>query len=242
MESGKETALTTTPWDETHPYITADGSKICYQSLERPNPAIYVLSMGNGVAEKLCDDCDPPMMWSPDGRRIFFPQKGGRIGGWRSIDVVTRQRMDVIRHEKYLLHMLQLSLDGKWLAFHLPMIMDEGRQPIVIAPLRNGFVAQNEWIEVTDGSDIEASPWWSPDGVSLYFLSERDGFECIWAQHLDKSTKRPMGAPLDIIHFHGARHKLRRVGFGPGVARDKLVFTMNDSTGNVWMTKIEAQK
>ena len=57
--------------------------------------------------------------------------------------------------------------------------------------------------------------------------------------HLDPATKRPVGTPFDVAHFHGARHKLREVSFGPGVAADKLVFTMSDSTGNIWMTKIE---
>jgi eukaryotic-like serine/threonine-protein kinase len=242
MESGKETALTATPWDESHPYITADGSKVLYQSLERPNPPIYVLSIGKGVAEKFCDDCGLPMAWSPDGRRIFFHQRETTIGVWHSIDVVTRQRMDVIRHEKYNLHSLRLSPDGNWLAFHVPQYENEGRSPVVIAPLRNGLVGESEWIQASDGSSIEATPWWSPDGSILYFLSKRDGFQCIWAQHLHKATKRPVGPPMDITHFHGARHNLRQVGFGPGAAADKLVFTMSDSTGNVWMTKSEVRK
>ena len=39
-------------------------------------------------------------------------------------------------------------------------------------------------------------PIWSPDGNLLYFLSERDGFRCIWGQKLDPASKRPLGAPF----------------------------------------------
>jgi Tol biopolymer transport system component/DNA-binding winged helix-turn-helix (wHTH) protein len=242
FDTGKETPLTNTPWDETHPYITADGSKVFYESLEKPDPVIYVLSTATHVAEKLCDDCGLPLTGSPDGTRIFYHHRNAPIGRWRSIDVVNRDRMDVIRHERRNLHMLRLSFDGKWLAFHVPMRVDEGRSPIIIAPLRSALVGESEWIEVTNGTGIEATPWWSPDGGILYFLSKRDGFQCIWAQHLDKATKRPVAGPFDIAHFHGIQHRVREVGFGPGVAADKLVFTIIETSGNVWMANIQPQK
>ena len=118
-----------------------------------------------------------------------------------------------------------------------------GRSPIFIAPLRNGAAAgEGEWIQVTDGTGIEAAPWWSPDGGILYFLSERDGFKCIWAQRLDTTTRRPVGAPFDVAHFHGSRHKVDEAGFGPGITPGKLVFTLSDSTGNVWMARTESPK
>ena len=76
----------------------------------------------------------------------------------------------------------------------------------------------------------------------VYFLSKRDGFECIWAQHLDRITKRPAGPPFDVAHFHSARHKVQEAGFGPGVSRDLLVFTLQNSTGNIWSAKMEVRK
>jgi Tol biopolymer transport system component len=238
METGKETALTNTPWPETHPYITADGSKVLYQSLEEPKPVIYLLSLARRVPESLCDDCGLPLTGSPDGSRLFFHHRDGVVGRWRSINLATGQRADVIRHQRRNLHMLRLSPDGKWLAFHVPARTDEARSPIMIAPLRNGFVDESEWIQLTGGTGIEATPWWSPDGGVLYFLSRRDGFQCIWAQRLDKATKRPAGTPFDIAHFHGARHRVKEVGFGPGLSANKLVFTMNETSANVWMTDI----
>jgi WD40 repeat protein len=126
---------------------------------------------------------------------------------------------------------------------HVPLEAEQGRTPIFIAPLRNGVaLGESEWIQVTDGTGTEAAPWWSPDGNILYFLSQRDGFQCIWAQHLDKATKRPAGAPFDVAHFHGARRKVQEAGFGPGIGVDKLVFALSESTGNIWMAQLGAQK
>jgi len=49
---------------------------------------------------------------------------------------------------------------------------------------------------------IDRYVWWSPDGNLLYFISERDGFVCLWAQRLDPATKHPQGAAFPIRHFH----------------------------------------
>jgi hypothetical protein len=72
----------------------------------------------------------------------------------------------------------------------------------------------------------------------------RDGypFQCIWAQRVDKTTQRPVGAPFDVAHFHGARHKAQEAGFGPGIAPGKLVLTLSDSTGNIWTAKADSPK
>jgi Tol biopolymer transport system component len=125
METGKETALTNTPWPETHPYITADGSKVFYQSLEEPKAVIYMLSLAKRVPENLCDDCGLPLTGSPDGTRLFFHHRDGIVGRWRSIDLTTGERTDVIRHEKRNLHMLRLSPDGKWLAYRAQKLAED---------------------------------------------------------------------------------------------------------------------
>jgi hypothetical protein len=76
-------------------------------------------------------------------------------------------------------------------------VVEEGVSPIFIKPLHNGLTrGESEWIRVTDGTGIDAGPWWSPDMGTLYLLSNRDGFECICAQHLNKATQRAVGPPL----------------------------------------------
>jgi len=82
---------------------------------------------------------------------------------------------------------------------------------------------------------------WSPDGRWIYALSNRDGFQCIWAFPLDEQTKRPAGPPVAAIHSHGARLSIRNANLVPqdfSVARDKIVFNQGEITGNIWMTEI----
>jgi hypothetical protein len=123
------------------------------------------------------------------------------------------------------------------------MVAETGRSPVRIAPLRNGVAAEeSEWIEVTDGSGLDASPWWSPDGGLLYFFSRRDGFECLWAQRLDPATKKPVGPAFDVYHFHGARRVVNTSTVGPALSANKLVFSMGELSGNIWMAEQEGPR
>jgi hypothetical protein len=108
----------------------------------------------------------------------------------------------------------------------------------------DGAVLQDEkaWIPITDGEGIERYADWSPEGNVLYFLSERDGFRCIRGQRLDSATKHPVGPPFDVYHFHHARQSLGTVDpilISPTVARDKMVFSMIETTGTIWMATLD---
>jgi hypothetical protein len=94
-----------------------------------------------------------------------------------------------------------------------------------------------------DGSGLDRNAVWSPDGNLLYFLSERDGFRCVWAQRLNAVTKHPVGAPFEIYHFHEAKYSLMpaqeiaRIGLS--VTRDKLIFSMAETKGNIWLAALQ---
>ena len=76
----------------------------------------------------------------------------------------------------------------------------------------------------------------------MYFLSERDGFRCFWAQRLDGATKRPEGEPFAVQHFHQARRSFDPDGFPSlqlSVGPDRLVFPGQERTGNIWLATLE---
>jgi Tol biopolymer transport system component len=138
----------------------------------------------------------------------------------------------------------RFSRDGKWVAFHALHNATNTAQ-IWIAPVSDHSSGSEptpaaEWIPVTDGSKLERDPAWSPDGRFLYFISERDGFRCIWARPLNPLTKKPTGEAFAVRHFHSSRFSLRHVGSqgyltGLTVGEGALVFSMGELTGNVWL-------
>ena len=101
--------------------------------------------------------------------------------------------------------------------------------------LSSGTHSESDWIFLTDDSCCDLiSQSWSPHGDRIYFISERDGFSCMWQQPMDPATKRPLGSPSPVHHFHHARSLLG----GMSVARDKAAFAIAETTGNLWMSEL----
>jgi hypothetical protein len=134
----------------------------------------------------------------------------------------------------------RISPDRRWIVFQETAA---GVSRIWLARFGASPIPRSEWHPLTDGSGWDDRPRWSPDSNLLYFLSDRDGFRCIWVQRLDSETKRPVGFPFAVYHSHESRSSLLNVNpvyAGLEVARDMLVFVNGETTGNVWLTHLAA--
>jgi hypothetical protein len=72
----------------------------------------------------------------------------------------------------------------------------------------------------------------------LYFGSNRDGFDCIYAQALDLKTGLARGAPFAVRHLHAAAQRAANLGVsfrGCSIAENKLVLTIERRVGNIWL-------
>jgi Tol biopolymer transport system component/tRNA A-37 threonylcarbamoyl transferase component Bud32 len=218
--------------------ITADGSRVVYQKNENQKADFYVVPASGGEAERVCQDCGTANGWSHDGKSIVYELLNSRA--IVLVDVASGKKTEILKHPKYGLSRGRFSPDDRWVSFH--SITPSTRQ-IFIAPFRGAApIPESQWIPITDGKAMDRYAAWSPDGNLFYFLSEREGFRCIWAQRLDPATKQPLGAAFPVSHFHTSRRSLMTigdpVGMGMSVAIDKLVFSMVERTGNIWMTNL----
>jgi Tol biopolymer transport system component len=233
--TGRSGALLVTPSArEMYPKLSADASVIAFTSIEQGKRAIYYMPSTGGVATRLCDDCGLLRDISPDGMKLLLQMGPPPYIG--ILDVATREVKPLLKHEKQPIYAPKLSPDGRWVAF----------QAVVSASARRMYVARldspGEWIPVTDGGTMDRNPFWSPDGNLLYFLSERDSFGCIWAQRIDAASRRAVGEPFAVFHFHEAmRSPLNMDGTGPvspSIAKDRLVLSMGENRANIWMTRL----
>src|SRR5207248_10463536 len=132
----------------------------------------------------------------------------------------------------------QFSRDHRWVSFH--SIPNPLRRQILVAPaLAGGAIEESQWVPVTDGQGLDRNATFSPDSSLLYFLSERDGFRCIWAQRLDRQL-RPQGVAFAVVHLH---HSKRSLGAGAtgaiglAAAPGKLIFSAAEYYGNIWILR-----
>jgi Tol biopolymer transport system component len=217
--------------------LSGDGSRVLYAD---SSYNLLSIPAAGGAGERLCEGCGEIMGASLNGANALYePQVNEDVmmydSGRRS-SVKLALRPD----PTYILSSARLSRDGKWVAFHALQNSTNSAR-VWIAPVTGAAPApQTEWISITDGTTLERDPAWSADGRFLYFISERDGYRCIWARPLDPATKKPAGEPFAIRHFHSARFSLRHVrseGYLTGLTAGEgaLVFAMGELKANVWL-------
>ena len=237
IASGTQRSVLSSPTRLQTARLSGDGSRILFTS---SNFDLMSIASAGGAAEKLCEHCGEVMGGSTDGRRTLYePFENEDVlmydpDAHATVTLAKRPGPDVI------LSSARFSNDGKWVAFHALRNATNSAQLWIVPVGPERPVPQASWIAVSEGDALERDPAWSPDGRFLYFISERDGFRCLWARALDPITKHPAADAFAVRHFHSARFSLRQVGSrgfltGLTVGDGGLVFAMGELKGNVWL-------
>jgi Tol biopolymer transport system component len=236
---GKPTSLMSTPARELYPKLTADGSTVVFSSIENGRRGVFMMPATGGVPKKLCDDCGLPRDVTADASKVLL--QTGPPPSVSLLEVATGKIEPLLTHKEQPIYAPKLSPDENWVAFQV--VQRPTSRVIYAAPFRpSGKTETSEWVQITDGSVMDRNPAWSPDGSLLYFLSERDSFRCIWAQRVDRATKKPVGRPFAVAHFHNSVRSLMNID-GPGqvslsVAKDRLIFAMGEIVANIWLAQL----
>ncbi len=233
--------------DFDSPKISPDGSRVVYATtdLKKRFWTLKVVPSGFEATPAILSgvgNTGPPKAWSNDGERILVEDKTdpGYASGGGILDIKT-SRYCTSKTPGSLLIPNSFSPDDKWVSFHT---RDKQVRTLWVAGLRNGcWPDPSEWIRaVAEPSDSDREGQWSLDGNILYFLSERDGFRCIWAQRLDPLTKHPVGTTFAVQHYHTSGISLLNEE-GPGavgltVSPQRLVFSVKTIRGNIWVAHL----
>ena len=245
LETGRESPVTADPENQSWPLIA--DSQLVYLTARNQKSFTQLLTLTSGrpgaVAEKGCEACGVLTDLSADATQALYYSltTSGQI---LSLNLVSGEKSILVRHHNTVLD-ARFSPDGQWIAFHA-ISDDPLRRQVFVAPVRRTSPPpESEWIPITDGSAVDRYPAWSPDGAVLYWISERDGYRCIAARRLDPATKKPLGEMQYIQHLHSARRSMMHFpnsNMGRiAVTRDKIVFSLAERTGNIWVADFPAK-
>lgn len=237
FQTGKDVSMVSRLKAIFAPRLSSDGSRVAYSD-DVGN--IYSTSIAGGVGEDLCQKCGTVTGVSGDGNRILYEPM--EVENVTLVSRDTRKSTIVVAQpdKETILSGAQFSRDGNWLAFHA-LSGGTNTSRIWIIPTAEPYpVPPGNWIAVTDGKSQDLTPVWSPSGNLVYYITDRDGFRCVWARALDPLTKRPSGDPFAVRHFHTARLSLRRSGtgvnmIGLAVGGERAVMSFGELTGNIWL-------
>jgi Tol biopolymer transport system component/predicted Ser/Thr protein kinase len=237
VPGGTPRELTATPDFESMPRISSDGSKVAFSVIESGRRLLSVVNAAGGSPELVCDDCGSPLGWSLDGTKLLYLRIGLQPAAVFEFDTVSREDRPLIEHSEIPVYVCHLSSDGQWLVFK----GDLGtlRTQVYAAPVpAGGPVPPESWIPITAGNAWDDLPRWSSDGRMVYFLSDRDGFRCIWARRFNPASRQAEGEVFPIQHFHRIRLSLSNLSlseFELDTAPGRLVFPLAEISGNIWM-------
>ena len=217
-----------------HPTIDPGGDKIAYSTGTAEQSSIWVAPLGGATPEKICEACGDVLSWSPDNGHILYRfGEPSRVG---IVSLTSGQKSVFLEKNGYSIDQAQISPDGRWVVFCLRIDGDHSK--ILVAPIRgDSAMKEDQWIGLTEGASWDDKPRWSTDGRSLFYLSNRDGFVCIWALRVDSSTSRK-ARPVAVKHFHMTRQSLMYLSedaMNLSVGEGRLVFDLVETSGNIWM-------
>jgi serine/threonine protein kinase len=240
LSTNQETKIAETP-GASPPVISDDGTQIAYAVREKDAQAIYTVPVNGGVPRRLCTDCGRPIEWSGRGTRILFDQaaKNTEIG---VLDTGSGKSTTILRASQgHRIYTPRRSPDGRLLAF--TRITSAAERRIFVVPFTaDRLIPEQEWKTLTAGPALdERQHFWSPDGRLLYFLSERDGFRCVWAVRMDHASLKAAGEAFAVHHLHQFRHNLLDFGdvadIGMSVAGKTMYLAVREIQSNIWLAE-----
>ena len=202
LATGRDTRITVSATREWRGEISPDGSRVVFNRQENDQTSLYVKDLATETEKRVLEGISSLMGWMPGGKKVLYYTPSPNLV-FRLVDVDTAHVSDVgLEHPEYRSFVLRYSPRGDWLTFQLYPGESSGESRIYVARVENRQpVEHSQWVEITSGG-TDGHPWWSPDGNTIYFISDRDEFACIWAQPLDPATKRPKGSLKVLRHLH----------------------------------------
>lgn len=132
-----------------------------------------------------------------------------------------------------------LSPNGQWISYVAHK--NSQQSTIFVAPFLGRLIDFRQGRSISDQGAWNDKPRWTKDGDSVVYISDRDGFRCLWRQELDRDH-HARGVLRSVAHFHQSRLSpinLSRLAFNLSVCRDWVLFNLADQRANIWIARPE---
>ncbi len=168
-----------------------DGKRFAFVVFSQGDNEIQILDIDSGKIERRISVADVGAMhhvaWAPDGQHIAFSGIQGGISNLYLLDITTNS-VRQLTNDRYADLQPTWSPDGQQLAF----VTDRGPDGTDFETLSFGkmrlavYDLETKEIDVVRPFEdaMHHNPQYSPDGQSLYFISDQDGFKDIYRQDL----------------------------------------------------------
>jgi Tol biopolymer transport system component len=227
---GVDSVLTATRRGKYGPHFSRDGARVAFSNNENYKYYnVYVISTAGGPGEVLCENCGQATDWSDDGKYVLGNSVDGHI--WL-VEPASRRKIELLADSTWRC-CGRFTPNARGIEF-------PGYGPAEPYVVRARFHGERKIPPGDWAATAIPHGEWSPKRKVVYFLSDRDGYRCIWGQRVDDRAEYTVGPPFTVYHAYSVRHSLKNEQggeFAMSVAADKLVFNMGERAGNIWMAE-----
>lgn len=239
VTGGEARLLIAHPAVESRPLYSPDGRSLAFVSNRSGSNDLWVMELSTGALRRLTfeDSSEQLDGWSPDGHWLYYSSSSRDIAGMHDVYRVSLAGgtpVPVSADRYFSEYWSAPAPDGRRVA-----ITARGTRTAQWWRRGSSHLDQTElWIvhpgappsyhRVTAGGAWEAWPMWAPDGETLYYMSDRDGHQNLWAMRLGGESE-----PL-------TRFRTGRV-LWPSISRDGRMITFERDFG-IWIYEIGARQ
>jgi Tol biopolymer transport system component len=169
-----------------YPSWSPDGSQLAFYSGRDGDDEIYIMNNDGSNQVNISNnpiESDQFPAWSPDGDKIAF--SSARTGDWEiyimNTDGTEQYNLTVNGAFDYYCN-CNWAPNGDWLVFYTNR--DAGNYDIYVMDESGGNLSR-----LTTHAAVDAYPSWSPNGLQIAFVSNRDGNNEIYVMNADGSNQ-----------------------------------------------------
>jgi dipeptidyl aminopeptidase/acylaminoacyl peptidase len=230
------------------PRWSEDGTLLAFRKLSPLQPgktrreAAIVLVSADGRNERLLTEPSAheltPFDWSSDGNWILGTCEHGPVGR-RGVCLLpvssaprAQEQMRVIASDpERNLYQATFSPNQQWITF-IAAPWGARVSTVYVVDVNGG-----QWTPISEGTFWDDKPRWSPDGKTIYFLSNRSGFLNVWGRRFDPITGKPAGNPFQVTSIDAASTRVLSptVSTELAISPDRLILPIVESAGSVWV-------